>query len=69
MVKKKNWIPKKLDKGRVRKYVKREYGNKAFTKKGDLKLSYLTKAEKRAKQKSLKDAIEMAKTLKRMRKS
>lgn len=68
MVKKKNWIPKKLDKGRVKKYVKRQYGNKAFTKDGDLKQSYLSKAEKKAKQKSLKDAISMAKTLKRLRK-
>lgn len=65
MVKRKNWIPKKMDKGRVKRYIKREYGKKGFTKQGKIKVSYLEKAEKKAKSKSLKDAINLAKTLKR----
>lgn len=67
MVKRKNWIPKKMDKGRVERYIKREYGKKGFTKEGNLKLSYLNKAEKKARSKSLKDAINLAKTLKKIK--
>ena len=63
--KKKNWIPKKLKKNRVKNYVKKKYGKKAFTKSGKLKLSALNKAEKAAKSKSLKDAISLAKTFKK----
>lgn len=43
------WIQKAIKKpGRVRTYVKRLYGNKAFTKSGTIKLEYLKKAKAHA---------------------
>ncbi len=63
----KYWIPKNLKKDRVRNYLKRKYGNKAFTKDGKIKISYLYMAEKSTKDKSLKDAINLAIKFKRLR--
>jgi len=67
--KKDYWIPEDLRKGRVRRYIKRTYGNRGFTKDGKIKLEYLNKAEERAEKKgneSLARAIRLAKTLKRI---
>lgn len=65
-MKSKNWIPKKLDTGRVRRYIMRKYGKKAFKENGDLKISYINKAIQETNNKSLQDALRMAKTFKRM---
>lgn len=72
-----DWIQKAIKrKGRVRKYLKRLYGKKAFTRSGDIKMSYINKAiahVKKAKmpkdkKKSLLSALILAKRLKRMHK-
>lgn len=58
-------------KGRVRRYIRRIYGNKGFDKKGRIKFKYLYKAKKRAKRMgnfSLVQAINLAIRLKKMRK-
>lgn len=62
----KKWIPKKLDTGRVRKYIMRKYGKKAFKNDGDLKVSYINKAIQETNNKSLQDALRLAKTFKKM---
>lgn len=51
--------------GRVRRYLKSKYGDKAFLKNGNIRVSYLNKAIKETKDKSLKRALQFAKTLKR----
>lgn len=61
-------LPKKLKKNRVRNYIKRKYGKSAFSKNGDIKFSALNKAIKNAKTKSLKDALQLAKNFKKMKK-
>jgi hypothetical protein len=65
------WIQGSIrHKGRVTRYVERCYGSKAFTERGTLKQEYLAKAEKRARMMgntSLVDAINEARTLKRLR--
>ncbi|AEA46695.1 hypothetical protein [Archaeoglobus veneficus] len=66
----KKWIQKAIKRpGRVERYIKRVYGDKAFNKDGTIKMKYLNMAEKRAEKKgndSLADAIRLAKTLKRL---
>lgn len=66
------WIQDAIERpGRVRRYLKRLYGDKAFTKDGKIKLSYLRKAKKRAERsgnRSLVQAINMAFTLRKIRK-
>ncbi len=37
----KKWIPKNLKKDRVKNYLKRKYGNVAFDKNGNIKISLL----------------------------
>jgi len=64
----KKFIPKNLKKNRVKKYMKQKYGNKVFTKNGDLKISAIKDAVKKAKTKSMKDALNLAITLKKMKK-
>ena len=64
----KKFIPKNLKVNRVRKYMKQKYGNKVFTKNGDLKITALKSAVKKAKSKSMKDALNLAVTLKKMKK-
>ncbi|MBO8180486.1 MAG: capsid protein VP2 [Archaeoglobus sp.] len=68
----KKWIQEAIERpGRVRRYVKRLFGNKAFTKEGKIKLSYLRKAKKRAERTgntSLVKAINLAITLRGFRK-
>ncbi len=73
MVKKsKDWIQKAVKKpDRLRYYLRRLYGKKAFTDKGDIKKQYLMYAKKRAVKegdKSLTDAIDLAFRLKNMHK-
>jgi hypothetical protein len=53
--------------GRVKRYMKRRYGKKAFTKTGEIKMSYLRKAAKETKNRSLRSALLLAIRLKRMR--
>ncbi|MCS7232334.1 MAG: capsid protein VP2 [Elusimicrobiota bacterium] len=65
-----SWIQKAIKRpGRVRKYVKRIYGEKAFNRDGSIKLAYLKKAKERAKKAgntSLVQAINLAITLRRL---
>ena len=62
------WIQKAVKRpGRVRTYMKRKYGKKAFTKSGEIKMSYLRKAAKETKNRSLRSALLLAIRLKRMR--
>ena len=62
----KRWIPKNLKKDRVRNYLKRKYGSVAFDKNGNIKVSYINKALKETKDKSLKLALNLAKRFKKM---
>ena len=62
----KRWIPKNLKKNRVRNYLKRKYGNIAFDKNGNIKVSYINKALKETKDKSLNKALNLAKRFKKM---
>ncbi|MEM3858587.1 MAG: hypothetical protein QW478_04170 [Candidatus Micrarchaeaceae archaeon] len=66
------WIQKAIrHKGRTHRYLERLYGEKAFTKEGKIKTSYLDKAIKHARREgetSLERALILAKRLKRMRK-
>lgn len=73
----KNWIQKAIKRpGRVRRYLKRKYGDKAFTKTGEIKQQYLYKAKKdlqnskmpKEKKRSLISAINLAIRLEKMRK-
>ena len=59
------WIQEAIEHpGRVRRYMKRKYGDEAFKKDGTLKVSYLRRAYREAKDPSLKRAISLAITLK-----
>lgn len=68
------WIQKAIKKpGRVRTYLKRVYGSKAFTKEGEIKEEYIDKAIKEIKSRpeskrdrSLLSALYLAKRLKKM---
>jgi hypothetical protein len=63
------WIQKAIKRpGRVRAYMKRRYGKRAFTKSGEIKVSYLRRAAKETKNRSLRSALLLAIRLKRMRK-
>jgi hypothetical protein len=65
----KKWIQKSVKKpGRVKKYIREKFGDKAFTARGTIKPEYLNKAEKLAENNpSLKAAIILAKRLKKMK--
>ena len=79
--KSKRWIQKAVHEereGRVRTYLKRKYGNKAFNKDGTIKMAYIDKAIADIKKKykgrkmpkdtrSLLSALYLARRLKRMR--
>jgi len=70
----KKWIQKAVEHpGRVREYLKRIYGGKAFTKNGDLRLVYIRKAIEDLKRRppskrppGLLNALYLAVRLKRM---
>ena len=66
------WIQGAIERpGRVRRYVMRVYGPKAFDSKGRIKPKYLDMAERRAEKsgnQSLAAAIRLAKRLKKMAK-
>lgn len=72
------WIQSAIKRpGRVRRYMMRKYGTKAFTKDGEIKASYIDREMRRIKksgggvhgrEKSLYSALALAKRLKRMRK-
>jgi len=51
--------------GRVRKYMMQKYGKKAFQPDGDIKMAYLNQAEKSTKNKSLREALGLAKVFER----
>jgi len=65
-----NWIQEAIERpGRVRRYLKRVYGDRAFTKDGKIKPKYLRMAKKRAERygnTSLVQAINLAMRLKGM---
>lgn len=66
MSKFKFWIQKAIKRpGRVRNYVKKRYGKKAFNKDGTIKQKYLFKAYQNAKSRSIKSAIRLALKLKK----
>ena len=63
------WIQKAIKRpGRVKRYLRRIYGSKAFTKSGEIKHSYLYKAKRRVmremppgeRRRSLLSAINLA---------
>lgn len=72
--KKERWIQEAIERpGRVREYLKRRYGEKAFTKDGNIKMEYINKAIEEIKERppskrnrSLLSALYLAKRLKRM---
>lgn len=60
------WIQEAIKRpNRVRRYLKRKYGDKAFTKDGKIKISYIRKALKETKNASLKRALLLAIKLKK----
>lgn len=62
------WLKKAINpahRGRVRAYVRRKYGAKAFTQRGTIKPEYLNKAQT-TKNASLKRAIILANRLRKM---
>jgi hypothetical protein len=62
------WIQRAIKRpGRVKAYMKRRYGKRAFTKSGEIKMSYLRRAVKETKNRSLRSALLLAIRLKRMR--
>jgi hypothetical protein len=62
------WIQRAVKRpGRVKAYMKRRYGKRAFTKSGEIKTSYLRRAAKETKNRSLRSALLLAIRLKRMR--
>ncbi|MHC1599940.1 MAG: capsid protein VP2 [Candidatus Methanospirareceae archaeon] len=71
--KRKNWIQKAIKRpGRVERYIRRKYGSKAFTRDGDIKMSYIDKAirdlksrPKSKRPKGLLNALYLAKRLKK----
>ena len=57
----KKWIQKAIKRpNRVKNYLKRKYGNKAFTKSGEIKQSYLLKEIRRLKNKPHKTKQELS---------
>jgi len=66
------WIQRAIKRpGRVKRYIMRVYGPKAFTKDGEVKHKYLLKAIRRAKRKgnkSLLRALYLARTFELMKK-
>ena len=70
------WIQSAIKRpGRVRRYIRRLYGKKAFTKDGDIKVAYLRKAIRHVKEevsgsrrRSLLSALYLALRLREMAK-
>ena len=71
----KNWIQRAIKHpGRVKRFLRKLYGDKAFTKSGEIKQSYLLKAISYVKKnyppgkkrKSLLNALQLAKRLETM---
>lgn len=63
------WIQEAVDRpGRVRRYLARKYGNRAFTSRGTIKPEYLNRAirslERSGGNRSLLAALRLAKRLK-----
>jgi len=64
----KKWIQKiKMKKGSTKEYLYNKYGKRAFTKKGTIKNEYLNRAIKSAKDERIKKRLNLAKTLKKIR--
>jgi len=68
-----NWLQQAIKReGRVKNYLRRVYGSRAFNKDGTIKSEYIRKALKRIEkkptpnEKSLKAALNLALRLKRM---
>jgi hypothetical protein len=66
--KNKFWIQRAVKRpGRIKRYIKRKYGKKAFTKTGKIKINYLHKAIKETKNCNLKNALLLAIRLKQIK--
>ena len=62
------WIQSAIKKpGNVRRYVLRTYGGKAFTERGTIKVSFLNRAEQRAKREGRRKLMEEIILAKRLR--
>jgi len=63
------WIQKAIKKkGALRQYVKRKYGDKAFTRKGTIKVSILRKLLKdKSVSETTKRRVRLALTLRKLR--
>lgn len=60
------WIGEAVERhGRVRKYLRRKYGDKAFDSKGNIKCEYIKRALKDTDDKSLRSALHLAGRLKK----
>lgn len=57
-----------IKKGRVRNYLQHKYGSDAFKSNNDIKVTYINKAIKSTDDTSLKRALRLAKTLKKIHK-
>jgi hypothetical protein len=63
------WIQEAIKRpGRVKSYMKRKYGKRAFTKSGKIRKSYLHRAVKETKSRSLRSALLLALRFKKMKK-
>ena len=63
------WIQKAIKHpGALRAYMKRKYGEKAFTRKGTIKREYLLRALKETKSPTIKRRIYLALTLRKLAK-
>jgi len=62
------WIQKALKrKGSLKHWLKKHYGKKAFTKQGKVKISFLRKLEHKKLPKRIKQKINLALTLHKLR--
>jgi len=62
------WIQQAIKRpGRVRAYMMRRYGKRAFTKSGTIRMRYLKRAARETRDRSLRSALLLAIRLKRMR--
>ncbi len=70
MARKTGWIQRAIKHpGALRRYVKRKYGDKAFTRRGTIKREILLKLAKNAKNKTIRRRAQLALTLRRLAKN
>lgn len=67
MSKEKYWIQKAIKKeGALREYMRRKYGDRAFTEDGKIKREYLLRALKETTDETVKKRIRLALTLRKL---